>query len=243
MKTKSTFIGLIVAMMLPVLCEAQVVTDTIYDSEHAYRVTKYIDGVLHSKQSHEIIMDARRKEPNDRLMSETLFNEDGSVQEELVLTYRRTKKGEKKYYDRKCFYPSGALRYQETTSEEEEGMKTVYYTEKGKVDRRPKEKIAPYMEMPEFPGGQEALFAFLNKTVKYPKEAKENQIQGKVIVQFVVDKDGSVEDVQVVRSGGHPLLDEEAVRVAKNMPRWIPGKLRGEPIRVQYRFPVNFKLK
>ncbi len=97
--------------------------------------------------------------------------------------------------------------------------------------------------MPEFPGGQKALFEFLSKNVKYPVIAQENGIQGRVICQFVVNKDGSIVDVEVVRSGGDASLDKEAVRVIKSMPKWKPGKQRGKAVRVKYTVPVNFRLQ
>ena len=97
--------------------------------------------------------------------------------------------------------------------------------------------------MPEFPGGQQALFKYLSENVKYPVIAQENGIQGRVICQFVVNKDGSIVDVEVVRSGGDPSLDKEAIRVIKTMPKWKPGKQRGKPVRVKYTVPVNFKLQ
>ena len=74
--------------------------------------------------------------------------------------------------------------------------------------------------MPEFPGGQQALFKYLSDNIKYPVIAQENGIQGRVICQFTVNKDGSIVDIEVVRSGGHPSLDKEAVRVIKTMPKW-----------------------
>ena len=97
--------------------------------------------------------------------------------------------------------------------------------------------------MPEFPGGQQALFKYLSENVKYPVIAQENGIQGRVICQFVVNKDGSIVDVEVVRSGGDASLDKEAVRVIKSMPKWNPGKQRGKAVRVKYTVPVNFKLQ
>jgi len=96
--------------------------------------------------------------------------------------------------------------------------------------------------MPEFPGGQQALFKYLNESVKYPVIAQENNVQGRVIVQFVVEKDGSVTDVQVVRSVDSS-LDKEAKRVISSMPKWKPGKQRGKAVRVKYTVPVNFKLQ
>ncbi|MDO9154217.1 MAG: energy transducer TonB [Paludibacter sp.] len=96
--------------------------------------------------------------------------------------------------------------------------------------------------MPSFPGGDAALFKFLNDNVKYPVIAQENGIQGRVICQFVVNRDGSIVDVEVVRSVD-PSLDKEAIRVIKSMPNWSPGKQRGKSVRVKYTLPVNFRLQ
>jgi len=96
--------------------------------------------------------------------------------------------------------------------------------------------------MPTFPGGDAELFKFLSNNVKYPVIAQENGIQGRVICQFVVNKDGSIVDVEVVRSVDAS-LDKEAIRVIKSMPKWSPGKQRGKPVRVKYTLPVNFKLQ
>ena len=105
------------------------------------------------------------------------------------------------------------------------------------------EKVYIVVEkMPEFPGGQQALFDYLSANVQYPKIARENGIQGRSIVQFVVNKDGSISDVEIVRSGGDPSLDREAIRVIRSMPNWIPGRQGGKLIRVKYTVPVNFRL-
>lgn len=98
-------------------------------------------------------------------------------------------------------------------------------------------------KMPEFPGGQGALFKFLAETVKYPFLAQERGIEGRVICQFVVNKDGTITDVEVVRSGGDPLLDNEAIRVLQSMPNWNPGEQDGEPVRVRYTVPINFVIQ
>ena len=97
--------------------------------------------------------------------------------------------------------------------------------------------------MPEFPGGQQALFKYLGENVKDPVIAQENGIQGRVVCQFVVNKDGSIVDVVVVRSSGDASLDKEAIRVINSMPKWKPGKQRGKPVRVKYTVPVNFRLQ
>lgn len=96
--------------------------------------------------------------------------------------------------------------------------------------------------MPSFPNGQQALFKFLSKNIKYPVKAEEKRIQGHVIIGFVVDVDGSLTDIKVIMHID-PLLDKEATRVVKNMPRWIPGKLDGIPVRVEYTLPITFRLQ
>lgn len=96
-------------------------------------------------------------------------------------------------------------------------------------------------EMPEFPGGMDKLLEYLGKNIKYPSDAKEQGIQGRSIIEFVVNKDGSIVDPKVVHSL-HPKCDEEAMRVIKTMPKWKPGKQRGKPVRVKYTVPVQFKL-
>lgn len=97
-------------------------------------------------------------------------------------------------------------------------------------------------QMPSFPGGETALFKYLSNNIKYPPIAKDAGIQGTVYVTFVVDKDGKVKDVKVLRSIGGG-CDEEAIRVVKNMPAWSPGKQRGKPVKVQYNLPIRFTLK
>jgi protein TonB len=87
--------------------------------------------------------------------------------------------------------------------------------------------------MPEFPGGQQEMMKYIAENIKYPVIAQENGIQGRVICQFVIEKNGSVTDIQVVRSSGDASLDKEAERVIKTMPKWKPGKQRGKPVRVK----------
>ena len=98
-------------------------------------------------------------------------------------------------------------------------------------------------EMPDFPdGGLQGLLKFLAKNIKYPVIAHENGIQGRVVCAFVVNKDGSIVDIEVLR-GVDPSLDKEAVRVLSTMPKWKPGKQRGKPVRVKYTVPVMFRLQ
>lgn len=97
-------------------------------------------------------------------------------------------------------------------------------------------------QQPLFPGGPTALMKYLSENTKYPVVAQENGVQGRVTVQFVVEKDGSISDVHVLR-GVDPSLDKEAVRVVKSMPRWTPGKQNGSAVRVKYQVPVTFRLQ
>lgn len=95
---------------------------------------------------------------------------------------------------------------------------------------------------PEFPGGMEALYKYLAQNIKYPQLARENGITGKVYVQFVVEKDGSIANPKILRDIGGG-CGAEAIRVVKAMPKWSPGKQRGKAVRVQFNLPVNFNLK
>lgn len=98
-------------------------------------------------------------------------------------------------------------------------------------------------ELPEFPiGGQKGLMRYLTQHIRYPAEAQQRNIQGCVLCQFIVNTDGSISDVQVLQQV-HPALDNEALRVLRGMPRWKPGRLQGEPVRVRYTLPVMFRLQ
>ncbi len=96
-------------------------------------------------------------------------------------------------------------------------------------------------DQPEFPGGTAALLDYLRKNIKYPAICRENNIQGRVLVTFIVNKDGAIVEPEVVKSV-HPQLDREALRVISTMPNWKPGSQRGKPVRVKYTVPVNFRL-
>lgn len=103
-------------------------------------------------------------------------------------------------------------------------------------------ELAQLQELPQFPGGENALLQWLGQNIVYPADAAENDIQGKVLVKFTVFKDGSVGNVEVAKSA-HPLLDSEAIRVVSLLPKWIPGKLNDENVNVWYTLPINFNLQ
>lgn len=118
--------------------------------------------------------------------------------------------------------------------------------EKNKVivqEERHEEKVFEIVEQPpSFPGGDAAMYEWLGKNINYPVIAQENNIQGRVVCQFVVGRNGEIEDVKVVR-GIDPSLDKEAIRVIKAMPKWIAGKQGGNAVKVRYTLPVQFKLQ
>ena len=97
-------------------------------------------------------------------------------------------------------------------------------------------------DMPAFPGGMEAMIEYLSSNIKYPADAQKQKVDGRVLVNFVVEKDGSITEVKVVKPG-FPSLDAEAVRVVKAMPKWKPGYQKGQAVRVQFTMPINFSLK
>ena len=154
----------------------------------------------------------------------TSFSADGTPGNDFFITEAK-KNGDTTMYNIETFSVSGSLF--ETLLDVATSTKDTVY------------QIAE--EMPEFPGGVEALMDFVGKNVKYPEEAKEKEISGRVFVSFVIEKDGSVSNVKVLRGIGGG-CDEEAVRVIKGMPKWKPGIQKGKPVRVSYMMPINFKL-
>ncbi len=121
------------------------------------------------------------------------------------------------------------------------GLTTV--TAQKTVVAKKNQKVFDIVEqMPEYPGGQAALFEFISKNVKYPEDAVKKKVEGKVFVTFVVDTDGKITDVSLLRKV-FPSLDAEAIRVISAMPNWIPGKQKGQVVRVKYTVPIMFRLK
>ena len=157
-------------------------------------------------------------------------NEDGTT---TIKAQMKEKSGEKSYLEGKM------------TSTKKDGMTVnhVDWQKKASYDE-PQEKVIFQVveEMPEFPGGMGEAMKFLAKNIKYPISAQQAKIEGRVIVQFVVERDGSVSDVKVMR-GVSPELDAEAIRVVSMMPKWIPGKQRGKAVAVKYTMPIMFRLQ
>ena len=133
-----------------------------------------------------------------------------------------------------------------SSEDNQQEAQTAVYTPPAVVEEEEEEAAQQIFtvveEMPEFPGGQGELLKYLGKSIKYPVLAQENGIQGRVICAFVVNRDGSIVDAEVLR-GVDPSLDKEALRVINSMPKWKPGKQRGKPVRVKYTVPVVFRLQ
>ncbi|WP_321520076.1 energy transducer TonB [uncultured Bacteroides sp.] len=117
---------------------------------------------------------------------------------------------------------------------------SIQYTQQEEPEKEENVQLTEYQ--PEFPGGEAALLEYLRRKVNYPVAAQESGIQGRVIVQFAINRDGSVSDPVVLRSVC-PVLDKEAIRVISSMPRWRPGMQGGRTVRAIYTIPVSFKLK
>ncbi len=130
------------------------------------------------------------------------------------------------------------------STEETGDLVEIKYVPVEVVEEEPEEEeiFQVVEQMPEFPGGMAALMTWLSKNIKYPTIAQENGTQGRVIVQFVVNRDGTIID-PVVAKGVDPYLDKEALRVIAAMPKWNPGMQRGKAVRVKFTLPVQFKLQ
>ena len=131
------------------------------------------------------------------------------------------------------------------TSEETNQAVEIKYVPVAVEEEEPEEQtiFEVVEQMPEFPnGGMAGLMQYLSKNIKYPNIAQENGTQGRVTVQFVVNRDGSIVDAKVLR-GVDPYLDKEAIRVISSMPKWKPGMQRGKAVRVKYTVPVMFRLQ
>lgn len=111
------------------------------------------------------------------------------------------------------------------------------------IDDEPEEPVFKVVEvLPQYPGGNEAMYKFIGDNIKYPEKAKEDKISGRVFVNFIVEKDGAVSNVNVLRGIGGG-CDEEASRVVAMMPNWTPGTQKGKAVRVSFNLPINFALK
>lgn len=121
-------------------------------------------------------------------------------------------------------------------------LNCLFCVAQSKLDVKPKQKIIKGLQKPQFLGGEQAIYKYLADNVRYPEKAIYAGAQGTVYVIFFIRKDGSVSDVSVKKPIGFK-MDEEAIRVVKNMPRWLPAKLNGKPVHYVYQLPVKFVLQ
>lgn len=131
------------------------------------------------------------------------------------------------------------MEVEDAEAKESDKVEIVEIEEEEEVEEQP---FVIVENMPEYPGGQIELMKYIAQNVRYPNVARENGIQGKVFVRFVVTKTGGVDKVTVARSVD-PLLDQEAIRVVKTLPKWKPGMQRGKTVPVWYTVPINFQLQ
>ena len=191
-------------------------------------------------EEEDIVYDVQPEE--EQVAQETLMNSekftdyemDDEAPQEVTKTQDETAQSE---------VAIGAINFDEGSNEGTEVIKVNQKVVEEVQEVKEESVVFEVVEqMPSFPGGEKALMEFLSKNTKYPSVAEENGIQGRVVCTFVVETNGSITDVKVVRAVD-PALDREAVRVIKSMPKWIPGKQNGKAVRVKYTVPVNFKLQ
>ncbi|HEX5001857.1 MAG TPA: TonB family protein [Bacteroidia bacterium] len=202
----------------------EIVTPDAIDTSRSTETVYYISGQISSKKSYvkqdQKKLDGKFQEwyKNGRLHTDIDYS-DGKINGKRLSywedgTPKRIDTFENdSLIEGKCFNP--------------DGVETAYYE---------------YEKMPEFPGGLDELVRYLSKEIKYPNKARKNSVQGLVMVRFIVNKDGSVSDIKIVKSVDER-LDSEAVRVVQNMPHWDPGTQDGESVRVVFNLPIRFKLK
>lgn len=142
-----------------------------------------------------------------------------------------------------CNRASAAKTVCDNNYSETDNYPDIYTNPYSNIDTTGTNKVYDVVEqMPSFPGVYSALMQYLANNIKYPVVAQEKRIQGRVVTSFIVERDGSISNVGVTR-GVHPILDREAMRVVRSMPRWTPGKQNGQTVRVKYNVPVSFRLQ
>lgn len=171
---------------------------------------------------------------NQQQVTDLLIVEDENIEEDKQV------KDQEKVLENEAAV--GTVDISEGTNDLNKVMIKTEVIEEPKVEEEQPMNIAMVEQKPQFPGGEAEMYKWLGANIVYPPAAAEEGVSGRVVVEFVVGKDGSITNVRVVRPR-HPALDKEAVRVVKAMPKWIPGRNNGQPVKVTYTLPVTFKLK
>ncbi|MBO4810178.1 MAG: energy transducer TonB [Prevotella sp.] len=221
------------------------IANAIAASEERNEGTEALEMVMdeqeeEEQEEEEIVYDVQPEEEQvqqDQLMNSEKFTDyamDDEAPQEVTKTQDETEKSD---------VAISSVTFDQGSDEGQQVLKQNEVVVE-KVEQKEEEtKVFEVVEqMPQFPGGDAALMQYLSTHIKYPVVAEENGIQGRVVCTFVVERDGSITDVRVVKSVD-PSLDKEAVRVIKSMPKWIPGKQNGSAVRVKYTVPVTFRLQ
>ncbi|MBQ9667157.1 MAG: energy transducer TonB [Prevotella sp.] len=217
------------------------------------------DAIARAASEHEtdVVLEQIEEEVEEQEEDEIVYE----VQPEEQLVAEETVMNSEKFtaYEMEDDAPEQVTKTQDEVAQSDVAIGAIDYDQGSdeaehvlKVNEKVVDEVPPAVEetkifevveqMPSFPGGDAALMQFLSKNIKYPVVAEENGIQGRVIATFVVERDGSISDVKVVKSVD-PSLDKDAIRVLKSMPKWIPGKQNGSAVRVKYTVPVTFRLQ
>ncbi len=220
------------------------IANAIAASEERNEGTEALEMVVEEQEEEveeeEIVYDIQPEEEQvqqDQLMNSEKFTDyamDDEAPQEVTKTQDETEKSDVAISS--VTFDQGSEEGQQVLKQNEVVVEKV---EQKEEETRVFEVVE---QMPQFPGGDAALMQYLSSHIKYPVVAEENGIQGRVVCTFVVERNGSITDVRVVKSVD-PSLDKEAVRVIKGMPNWIPGKQNGSAVRVKYTVPVTFRLQ
>jgi protein TonB len=221
------------------------IANAIAASEERNEGTEALEMVVEDQEEEqqdedEIVYDIQPEEEQvqqDQLMNSEKFTDyamDDEAPQEVTKTQDETEKSD---------VAISSITFDQGSDEGQEVLKQNQVVVEKVEEKEEETKVFEVVEqMPQFPGGDAALMQYLSSHIKYPVVAEENGIQGRVVCTFVVERNGSISDVRVVKSVD-PSLDKEAVRVIKSMPAWIPGKQNGAPVRVKYTVPVTFRLQ
>ena len=221
------------------------IANAIAASEERNEGTEALEMVVEDQEEEqqdedEIVYDIQPEEEQvqqDQLMNSEKFTDyamDDEAPQEVTKTQDETEKSD---------VAISSVNFDQGSDEGQEVLKQNQVVVEKVEEKEEETKIFEVVEqMPQFPGGDAALMQYLSSHIKYPVVAEENGIQGRVVCTFVVERNGSITDVRVVKSVD-PSLDKEAVRVIKGMPSWIPGKQNGSAVRVKYTVPVTFRLQ
>ncbi len=221
------------------------IADAIAASEERNEGTEALEMVVEDQEEEqqdedEIVYDIQPEEEQvqqDQLMNSEKFTDyamDDEAPQEVTKTQDETEKSD---------VAISSVNFDQGSDEGQEVLKQNQVVVEQVEQKEEETKVFEVVEqMPQFPGGDAALMQYLSSHIKYPVVAEENGIQGRVVCTFVVERNGSISDVRVVKSVD-PSLDKEAVRVIKGMPNWIPGKQNGSAVRVKYTVPVTFRLQ